>query len=85
MLATVLLSSLTATAAMLAPDIAAPEPRVEFVQADCNAAAQRVVAQTGGQLLSVSQGPDGTCNVTVLVPSQDNGRRTKTTISVPPS
>lgn len=53
---------------------------------DCSAAAARVVAQTGGQLLSVrpvSQGGRTVCNVTVLVPGKDNARRKKVTISVP--
>lgn len=54
-----------------------------MVQANCNAAAQRVVEQTGGQLLSVSPGPNGSCSVTVLVPGQGDERPRKRTVTVP--
>jgi hypothetical protein len=86
MLATIMLSALTATATVAAPMTGAPagveEGIVEFAQANCNAAAQQVVAQTGGQLLSVSPGPNGTCSVTVLVPGQGNERPRKVTVNV---
>lgn len=54
--------------------------------ADCSAAAARVVAQTGGQLLSATpstQGGRSVCNVTVLVPGHGNERPRKVTVSVP--
>ena len=52
-----------------------------LVAGDCSAAAQKVVSQTGGQLLSAQ--PNGnTCVITVLVPS-DGGRPRKVTVRVP--
>lgn len=79
MLATLLASALSAATAIAAPyDTGA----IEFAQANCNAAAQQVVSQTGGQLLSVSPGPNGSCSVTVLVPGQGNERPRKVTVSV---
>lgn len=62
-----------------------PPAGVELASADCNAAAQRVVARTGGQLLSVSAGNEGgqtVCRVTVLVPSSDHRRPRKVTVTV---
>ncbi len=59
--------------------------RVELASADCNAAAQRVVSRTGGQLLSVSAGREGgktVCRVTVLVPASDHKRPRKMTVTV---
>jgi hypothetical protein len=86
MLATLLASTLSATAMIGLPDaqpLASTAPHVELVQANCDAAARQVVAQTGGQLLSVSPGANGTCTVTVLVPGQGNERPRKVTMSVP--
>ena len=60
-------------------------PRVELASADCNAAAERVVSRTGGQLLSVSaasQGGRTVCRVTVLVPASDHKRPRKVTVTV---
>ncbi|WP_280951167.1 hypothetical protein [Pararhizobium haloflavum] len=68
---------------MAQPAAQAPEPIIELAQANCSAAAQQVVAQTGGQLLSVSPSGDGNCNVTVLVPGQGNERPRKVTVTVP--
>lgn len=77
----------TALPAVAGPSAAAPAeppaPVIEMAQTDCNAAAQQVVAQTGGQLLSVSPGPNGSCNVTVLIPGNGNERPRKVTVTVP--
>jgi hypothetical protein len=84
-----MLATLFVTAISLSPGAAAaveqaePAPIVQLAQANCSAAAQQVVAQTGGQLLSVSPGPNGTCSVTVLIPGQGNERPRKQTINVP--
>ncbi len=56
-------------------------------RADCSRAASRVVAQTGGQLLSVQAVKNGNqvvCQVTVLASDQSGKRRTKKTITVRP-
>ncbi|MGF0536748.1 hypothetical protein ACQQ2Q_02055 [Agrobacterium sp. ES01] len=55
---------------------------VTYVAADCSAAASRVVAQTGGQLLSAKPS-GGNCVVTVLVPGNGNERPRKVTVKVP--
>ena len=76
--------SVVALAAGLA--VSAPSPDdsrtlVVRVSGDCSAAAQQVVEQTGGQLLSVQPSGD-TCIITVLV--QGNGQRPrKVTVKVP--
>jgi hypothetical protein len=60
-----MLATLFVTAISLSPGAAAaveqaePAPIVQLAQANCSAAAQQVVAQTGGQLLSVSPGRMG--------------------------
>jgi len=59
---------------------------VQLASADCNAAANRVVSQTGGQLLSVSassQNGRTVCRITVLVPGDGNKRPRKMTVTVP--
>ena len=53
--------------------------------ADCTAAAQRVVSQTGGELLSAqpaTQGGKSVCKVTVLVQGAGNERPRKVTQTV---
>ncbi len=76
--------SVVALAAGLA--VTAPSPDdsrtpIVRVSGDCSAAAQQVVEQTGGQLLSVQPSGD-TCIITVLV--QGNGQRPrKVTVRVP--
>ncbi|VVT14266.1 hypothetical protein [Rhizobium sp. EC-SD404] len=82
MLATLFLSAVAATA-MPAGQVELKRPLMQMVQLDCGGAAQRVVAETGGTLLSVSPGPDGTCSVTVLIPgngSDDRPRRETRTV-----
>ena len=84
MLATVLLSAtLAAGLPMTASATIFPDGAYEVAQANCQAAAQQVVSQTGGQLLSVSPTGDGRCAVTVLVPGKGNERPRKTTVTVP--
>ncbi|MBB3657269.1 hypothetical protein FHX15_002501 [Rhizobium sp. BK650] len=78
------LLSVAALAAGLA--VSAPSPDdthtlVLRVSGDCSAAAQQVVEETGGQLLSV-QPVGNSCIITVLV--QGNGQRPrKVTVKVP--
>ena len=86
MTASPLMTGLTAAVIALAGrgDLALPS-RVELASADCNAAAERVVSRTGGQLLSVSAGREGgrtVCHVTVLVPASDHKRPRKMTVTV---
>ncbi len=52
------------------------------VAGDCSAAAEQVVAQTGGELLSAQPTGDGQCVVTVLIPG-NGGRPKKVTVKVP--
>lgn len=76
--------SVVALAAGLAVSAPLPDDSrtlVVRVAGDCSAAAQQVVEQTGGQLLSVQPSGD-TCIITVLV--QGNGQRPrKVTVKVP--
>jgi len=56
------------------------------VAADCSGAANQVVRQTGGQLLSASAKTSGgqtVCVITVLVPGNGYDRPKKVTVSVP--
>jgi hypothetical protein len=52
------------------------------VNGDCGSAAAGVVAETGGELLSVQMTSDGSCVVTVLIPG-NGGRPKKVTMRVP--
>jgi hypothetical protein len=72
---------LAAGLAVSAPSPDEPRDLIVRVAGDCSAAAEQVVEQTGGQLLSVQ--PSGnTCIITVLV--QGNGQRPrKVTVRVP--
>lgn len=51
------------------------------VAADCRAAAARVVAEVGGQLLSVHES-GGECVIVMLVPGSGNERPRKVTMRV---
>ncbi|AJY48341.1 hypothetical protein TM49_18550 [Martelella endophytica] len=54
--------------------------------ADCSGAAQKVVASTGGELLSALPSNDGNgCVVTVIVPARDGNPPRKITRQVPAS
>ncbi len=56
------------------------------IAADCGGAANQVVGQTGGQLLSASaqtQGGQVVCVIIVLVPGNGSDRPKKVTVSVP--
>ncbi|MCL6707570.1 hypothetical protein M8R20_11210 [Pseudomonas sp. R2.Fl] len=59
---------------------AAPRVLVQ-AQGDCRAAAQQVVRETGGQLLS-ARPSGGTCVVTVLIPAKGNERPRKVTVRI---
>lgn len=85
MLATILLSAALASAAPVLSPSHAAGPSYEVAQANCDAAARQVVASTGGQLLSVSPGGNGQCQVTVLVPGNGDERPRKKTVTVPAS
>ena len=55
--------------------------------ADCSAAVQRVLAQTQGELLSVSVGKSGgqaVCKITVLANDSSGKRRRKLTVNARP-
>lgn len=85
MAATFLTNLLAAGAVALTGSLSLPSD-VQLVSADCNAAASRVVSQTGGQLLSVSASNKNgrtVCRITVLVPGDGNKRPRKMTVSVP--
>jgi hypothetical protein len=63
-----------------APVVDAPM-RATPVSGDCGPAALQVVADTGGELLSVQPTSDGQCVVTVLIPG-NGGRPKKVTLRV---
>lgn len=85
MLATLAFATVLATAAPLPAAAHAAQHPFELAQANCQGAAQQVVAQTGGQLLSVSPTGNGQCQVTVLVPGGGDERPRKRTVTVPAS
>ena len=67
------------------PAAAAPVtavPHVIPVAGDCSAAAARVVAQTGGELLSATL-KGNMCEIIVLVKEQGQERRTRVKRTVP--
>jgi hypothetical protein len=76
-------------AALIALPAAPPVPQGQnaappvLVQAegDCRAAAQQVVRETGGQLLS-ARPSNGSCVITVLIPGKGNDRPRKVTVRV---
>jgi hypothetical protein len=61
--------------------IALPGLGSDAVAADCRAAAARVVAEVGGQLLSVRES-GGECVIVVLVPGNGSERPRKVTMRV---
>ncbi|WP_343217442.1 hypothetical protein [Hoeflea sp. YIM 152468] len=69
------------------PDLRAPDgTAIDRVTADCSGAANQVVSQTGGQLLSAAaqtKGGQVVCVITVLVPGKGNERPKKVSVSVP--
>ena len=73
--------------APVSQDLSAPDgTAIVRVAADCSGAANTVVGQTGGQLLSASATTSGgqtVCVITVLVPGNGNERPKKVTVSVP--
>ncbi|MBB5274225.1 hypothetical protein HNR26_000263 [Rhizobium rosettiformans] len=70
------------TGLALALTVAAlPAGGSDAVAADCRAAAARVVAEVGGQLLSV-RGSGGECVIVVLVPGSGSERPRKVTMRV---
>lgn len=85
-----LVAAQVATVSPVAPvsrDLRAPDGTgIVRVAADCSGAANKVVGQTGGQLLSASAKTSGgqtVCVITVLVPGNGNERPKKVTVSVP--
>jgi hypothetical protein len=58
-----------------------PVTHGDAMAADCRAAAARVVAEVGGQLLSVRES-GGECVIVVLVPGNGNERPRKVTMRV---
>lgn len=69
-------------AGFVPPEISVPSDSVVRVAGDCSAAAQQVVSETGGELLSAQPTSDGQCVITVLVPG-NGGRPKKVTVRVP--
>ena len=79
----VIIAALAAGLAGFAPpEISVPTGSVVRVAGDCSAAAQQVVSETGGELLSAQPTSDGQCVITVLVPG-NGGRPKKVTVKVP--
>jgi len=80
-------TALTPSFAASAPGLNAPDgTAIVRAAADCLRAADQVVGQSGGQLLSASaqtQGGQAVCVITVLVPGNGNDRPKKVTVSVP--
>lgn len=67
---------------VLQPDFASAQSN-----ADCSAAVRRVLAQTQGELLSVSVGKSGgqaVCKITVLANDSSGKRRRKLTVNARP-
>ena len=73
--------------ATMSQDLRSPDgTAIVRVAVDCSGAANQVVGQTGGQLLSASAKSSGgktVCVITVLVPGNGNDRPKKVTVSVP--
>ncbi|CAN7226538.1 MULTISPECIES: hypothetical protein [Ensifer] len=79
----VIIAALAAGLAGFAPpEVNVPTDFVVRVAGDCSAAAQQVVSETGGELLSAQPTSDGQCVITVLVPG-NGGRPKKVTVRVP--
>lgn len=79
----VIIAALAAGLAGFAPpEISVPSDFVVRAAGDCSAAAQQVVSETGGELLSAQPTSDGQCVITVLVPG-NGGRPKKVTVRVP--
>ncbi len=84
----VAMASLTKTAgkklkalALALSVFALPVMQGDAIAADCRAAAARVVAEVGGQLLSVRES-GGECVIVVLVPGNGSERPRKVTMRV---
>ena len=77
-----LIAALAASLSLPGPVVTGTGGDVVQVSGDCSAAAEQVVAQTGGELLSAQPKGD-TCVVTVLVPGKGNARPRKVTVRVP--
>ncbi len=78
----IIIAATAASMALFAPPVADRLPGVQPAAADCSDAARRVIAETGGELLS-AQPRNGVCVVTVLVPGKGNARPRKITVRVP--
>lgn len=77
-----LITALAASLILPGPVATGTSRNVVQVEGDCSAAAEQVVADTGGELLSAQPKGD-TCVVTVLVPGKGNARPRKVTVRVP--
>ncbi|MEA3535536.1 hypothetical protein [Rhizobium sp. CC-YZS058] len=77
-----LVTTLAAGLMGAAPSSVDGTDRVLRVSDDCGMAAQQVVSETGGELLSVQPTGDGECVITVLIPG-NGGRPKKMTVRVP--
>lgn len=77
-----LITALAASLTLPGPALTGSGSDVVQVAGDCSAAAEQVVSETGGELLSAQPKGD-TCVVTVLVPGKGNARPRKVTVRVP--
>jgi len=76
-----IITALAAGLAGFAPPAIDMPSMVVSIEGDCGAAAEQVVAETGGELLSAQPTSDGKCVVTVLIPG-NGGRPKKVTVRV---
>lgn len=84
MASSLILATLTAGLVGLAPPSVDLQRNVLLVAEDCGDAAARVVAETGGQLLSAKPAPNGTaCVITVLVQGKGSERPRRVRVKVP--
>ncbi|OHV85750.1 hypothetical protein [Ensifer sp. LCM 4579] len=78
----VIIAALAAGLAGFPPPAVTVPAVIVSAAGDCSVAAAQVVAETGGELLSVQPTSDGKCVVTVLIPG-NGGRPKKLTVRVP--
>ncbi|MDI7861253.1 hypothetical protein MRS76_04735 [Rhizobiaceae bacterium n13] len=84
MTSSLILAALTVGLTGLGPHPIDLQRHVQLVADDCGEAAARVVAETGGQLLSAKPAPDGNgCVIIVLVQGQGSERPRRVRVKVP--
>ena len=84
MASSLILATLAVGMAGLTPPAIDRQSDILLVAEDCGNAAERVVADTGGQLLSAQPAPNGkACIITVLVQGKGNERPRRVRVKVP--